>query len=467
MVMAKPIPGYFFLIFFLVFFTLSPVFSESNDKNGAEQEKKSTVTISREQYDRMVRDMQSMQEQINSLKAEFERLKKDTTSPARQPEAASEAQPPPSQGGTEALQPPPGETQGASHEALLKELEKDMQTTGEAPAAHQHAPGDADANPKISLIGDFIWNINHNKGLDGGDPFEIREIELGFQDAIDPWTKAVVYLSLSKDDTGKYTFEPEEAYVTFNKMPFKTQMRMGEWRLPFGKDNPLHPHAKPYVDQPDVITNFLGPDGMKGTGMEVSTLLPTGKLYTELIGDVVNDQNDASFSNGASGKPLYLAHLRMFSDLDESSNLELGYSFLNGYNNDIASQLTLIQGADLTYRWKPLKSGNYTSFLLRGEYLWSHRCNPDRTVDSSGYYGLAQYQLNRNWYIGARYDNTGYPDLINCREHALNGILTYFPTEFSFYRLQWKKTVRDFAPDYCQWLFQMNFSIGPHGTHKF
>ena len=130
--------------------------------------------------------------------------------------------------------------------------------------------GSVDTNPKISVIGDFVWNINHNKKLDGGDPFNIRELELGFQDNIDPWSKADVYLALEKEEDGKYSIDPEEAYVTLSKMPFRTQMRIGRWLLPFGKDNPTHTHAKPYVDQPDVITNFMGPDGMKGTGMEVS-----------------------------------------------------------------------------------------------------------------------------------------------------------------------------------------------------
>ena len=182
---------------------------------------------------------------------------------------------------------------------------------------------------------------------------------------------------------------------------------------------------------------------------------------------MINDESDISFSNGSSGKPLYLGHLRTYMDLTESSNLELGYSYLTGCNNALTSKLTTIQGADLTYRWKPLQRGSYNSFLLRGEYLWSNRNNNNSTVNSSGYYGFAQYQLNRNWYIGTRYDNTGYPELVNSREQSYSGILTYYPTEFSFYRLQWKKTDPSFAPGFNQWLFQMNFSIGPHGTHKF
>lgn len=352
-------------------------------------------------------------------------------------------------------------------EELLRQLQEEMLLEDEKERAETTPrAGNTAFNPEISVNVDFLWNLNHNKRIDGGSPFNIREAEIAFQSKIDPWSDLNVFAGIHNEN-GQVHTHLEEAYATFYKLPLGLQMKAGKFLTAFGKDNLIHQHDRPYVDMPNAVRNFLGDEGMAGTGLSASAIIPLGNIYGEVILEAINDENSASFTGGSSGKLLYNGHLRLYADLNDSSNLELGYSHLRGFNDEAVSRLTKLNGVDLTYRWRPVDRGRYNSLLLRGEYFWSDRENNYRSISSSGYYGHTQYQLNRNWYIGCRYDYSEFPNLIDANERAISGILTYYPTEFSYYRLQYKKTDRNYALPLEQWLFQMNFLIGPHGAHKF
>jgi hypothetical protein len=458
---------FFAIIFVILIYTslFAQPIKEKQNKQNKKNNKKQTVTITKDQFDTMMEKMNSMQKQIDSLQTKLSSIKPAAPNQSgtventgqnisKEPAVTTSLQQIDSTGNQES-------------EKELQKLQQEQQIEdNNASSPQQTINRQNTGNPNISLIGDFIWNINHNKKIDGGSPFQVREVELAFQDKIDPWSRADVFTALHNEN-GDYHLHLEEAYLTLQQLPLGLQMKMGKFLLPFGKDNLLHQHARPYVDVPNVVYNFLGPEGLSSTGAEANAFIPIGKFYTELTGTVTNDESSRSFTNGQSGKPLYLGHLRSYFDLTESSNVELGYSHLRGFNNPMATRLSRLNGVDLTYRWKPLERGNYKSILLRGEYMWSRRTNPDRIVNTKGYYGFGQYQINKNWYLGARYDYSQFPNLINCNEKAYSGILTFFPTEFSYYRLQYKDTQRNYAPNYKQWLFQVNFLMGPHGAHKF
>jgi len=325
--------------------------------------------------------------------------------------------------------------------------------------------GTAAMNPNISVIGELIWKMNHNRRVDGESPFDLSALELAFQSNIDPFSRADIFFHYHDNH-----LEAEEAYATLYRAPFDfLQTKAGKFKTCFGKVNTMHHHAQPWVDEPNMITNFFGGEGISGTGLSMKTTIPTGDAYTELTVEGFNDENARSFSGGTSGKPLYNGHLKTYFDLNDESNVELGVSRLQGYNNAAATGQTAITGADVTYRWRPAQKGKYNSLLLRGEALFSDRENPgSQTISSKGFYGFGQYQLNRNWYIGGRYDYSEFPDLLNrVNEKAWSGILTYYPSEFMTYRLQYKDTDRSYASRYQSLWLQLQFNIGPHGAHDF
>ncbi|MCD4784717.1 MAG: OprO/OprP family phosphate-selective porin [Candidatus Eremiobacteraeota bacterium] len=454
-----------FLITVLLVFSLllNIIHIASADEKKA-QKKKAQKTQSSDKIEKMEKQIQDLQNQYLKMKKELEDLKKQKGKKPVPGEIPAPTTSPLPIASPSLQETPPAQ----DDEALLKQLQKEMGEEEEGEAAPRPTGRQTGNvfNPDISINADMVWRINHNKNIEGGSPFNLREVEIGFQGNIDPWSRFDAFIGLHKH--GDHTeVHVEEAYTTFYRIPLGLQLKTGKFFTAFGKDNTMHQHDRPYVDKPLFVKNYLGHEGMGGTGMSASAMIPLGKVYGEAILETMNDENSSSFTGGKSGKVLYNGHVRLYSDLNDSSNIELGYSHLRGFNDKAATRLTQIQGIDLTYRWKPLRRGKYHSFLLRGEYLWSDRENPDRQVRTNGYYAFGQYQLNRNWYVGARYDYSEFPDLINTHENAISGMLTYYPTEFSYMRLQYKKTDRNFAYPITEWLFQMNFLLGPHGAHKF
>ena len=440
----------FLLIFSFLFMYISPLAFAADKKAASKKVKDKPKT--EEKIEKMETQIDTLQKQLQSLQEELERMKKEKEQEkAQQPAPAAI----------------PAEPAPDDDEAQLKKLQEEMQSDkyGEAHSPSERQTGNV-FNPDISVNGDFVWQLNHNKEVDGGNPFNLRELEFGYEGKIDPWSTMNAYVGLHNHD-GQTHVHLEEAYATLNKLPLGLKMKVGKFFLDFGKDNTLHQHARPYVDVPLFVKNYLGDEGMGGSGFSISSMVPLGKIYGEVTLEAVNDENSRSYTNGKSGRPLYNGHFKLYTDLSKSSNLELGYSRMQGFNDEAARRLTTIQGMDLTYRWRPLDRGRYNSLMVRGEYLWSDRENNLSNRDTDGYYGFAEYQMNRNWFLGARYDYSEFPNLVNSHEQATSGILTYKPTEFSYYRLQYKKTTRNYARDLTEWWFQMNFLVGPHGAHEF
>ncbi|MBI2251876.1 MAG: hypothetical protein HYU63_03870 [Armatimonadetes bacterium] len=322
-------------------------------------------------------------------------------------------------------------------------------------------------NPETSVVGDFNWLINHDKVRDGGNPFNMKEVELALQSYIDPFSRADIFLSFSRDQAEReHKFEIEEAYATLFKLPFNIQGKIGKFKMEFGKANTMHSHTLETADFPLMTQNFLGTEGISTTGVSLSTLLPFS-FSSELILQAGNEENNLSFSGGNSARPLYLARWNNYWDISDDANISLGISYLSGFNDTGGSFLTKIMGGDFILRWKPLKESLYKSFLWRTEYLRSVR---EASLDSSishGYYSIAQYQLNRNFYIGGRYDYSEFPNNNKAYETGASLFTNYYPTEFMRYELQYSQIQDPFRNFIPQWWFRMVYILGPHGAHKF
>jgi hypothetical protein len=358
----------------------------------------------------------------------------------------------------------------------VEELERKLQEPASPPVApvtpeRQMSSARTVFNPEISVIGDFTWRINYDKERDGGQPFSMRELEFGIQSYIDPFSRADIFLGLHKEDQqsasgGEYHLHLEEAYATLFRLPLETQGKVGKYKMNFGNANATHLHALETVDYPLMVKNFFGEEGLSTTGASLSALLPFS-FSSEFTLQTGNEENDTSFSGGQNGKLLFLGRWNNYWDVTDATNFSLGFSYLSGYNDPAASSLSRLWGGDLTWRWKPLREGMYKSFLWRTEYLKSQRDSHDASTASQGYYSLMQYQLNRCFYVGARYDYAEYPEDNKNNEKGASFFFNYYPTEFMRYELQHSQidnTLRGLTPE---WWFRMIFILGPHGAHKF
>src|SRR5262249_15606691 len=178
-----------------------------------------------------------------------------------------------------------------------------------------------------------------------------------------------------------------------------------------------------------------------------------------------------------------VGHVRAYRDLSESTNLDLGVSYARGNSAGIATTanpsafFTNIYATDATLRWKPLRRAIYKNFLFRTELFWSARdqlsaLNAFQTQHAFGLYASAEYRLNRRWTVGGRFDRSGHATNANLTDTGFSGILTYWPSEFSQIRTQYRyghlwddKTLR--YTDANEILFQFLFVMGAHGAHPF
>ncbi len=77
------------------------------------------------------------------------------------------------------------------------------------------------------------------------------------------------------------------------------------------------------------------------------------------------------------------------------------------------------------------------------------------------------YQLARRWFAGARFDRSGRATDASLTDNGGSFLLTFWPSEFSQVRGQYRRTNYARGRNANEFLFQFQFSIGAHGAHPF
>lgn len=354
-------------------------------------------------------------------------------------------------------------------EARLAAVETTPPAPTPAPATASQAPSVAPAplaskvfNPDIAVVGNFLGAAGSNDRPDAPPPLEMSEAEASFQAVVDPYARADFFLTFGPEEVGI-----EEGFITFPTVPGGLLVKVGKMRDAFGKVNAMHVHALPWTDRPLVVENLAGgEEGMSDSGISVSKLIPNRLLFLEATGQVYRGES-AVFAAPSRSDLAYLGRLRAFRDLGESMNLDLGGSIAYGHNGVTADTTTRLVGADLTFRWRPLRRAIYRRFLGRSELVWSRREGEGATQNAFGMYAQADYQFARRWYLGARYDFSERAYDTSLADEGGSLLLTWWPSEFSQIRGQYRRTQFAEGTTANEFLFQFLFSIGAHGAHVF
>jgi hypothetical protein len=290
----------------------------------------------------------------------------------------------------------------------------------------------------------------------------MSEVEVAFQAIIDPYAKADFYLSASPEG-----LSVEEGYLTFTSLPGGLLAKVGKMRAQFGKVNTMHTHALSFADRPLVTQNLLGgEDGINDAGVSVSKLIPNEFMFLQATGEIYHPDSDV-FKSSERSKLAYVGHLRGYRDLTEATNLDLGVSFASGPSAWWPDFNKKLIGIDATFHYRPLRRAIYHRVIGRTELVWSRHDMPSAPQQKAfGLYGSLDYQFARRWYVGGRLDRSGriQSDLI---DSGASAYLTYWPSEFSQIRGQYRRTAYGEGVVANELLFQFNFAIGAHGAHVF
>jgi hypothetical protein len=395
-------------------------------------------------------------------------------------------------GGARAQEPgAPGDTTAAARAADTTESLESIEARllGELGAADSAAPGRVQAaqggaagslNPDLSLIADFLVDLSPEEAtLEEGERYQLREVEIGIQGAVDPYFRYDAFLGLHGDG-----IEVEEAYATTLSLPASLQARLGKFLVPFGKVNLTHRPELQMFDYPLVHREYFGEEGFSSTGVWGSWIGAPLGFYQEvsIVGaegmeahahgeeEHAEEEETDEESGGGSladdlGDRLWLAHLKNSLDLTPASNLELGASWATAIvEEEEARARTNLYGLDVTFRWKPPQFAKYRSAVLQAEAIWRDEAGIGET--RTGGFAYAQWQLARRWHVGARADWVEPPE----DEGTLAGgqlLVKWFPTEFSQLRLAYERQEPEEGEALDRLIFQTTFALGPHRPHAF
>lgn len=370
-------------------------------------------------------------------------------------------------------------------------------------------------NPDISLIGTFNTFTNFNDGsiekgkLNFGDP----SFEMFITGYLNPYAKATANVAYHENE-----FAAEEISAEILRgLPLDMQLKAGKYLLGFGKVNTVHEHAWPFLERPLVHQIFFGEEGLNDVGLNLSFILPTEDFFSNLdIGmyrgdsfrglhshahaeEEVHEEDHEEFELSEINSPVVLARLSAFFSLSDYSNLELGLNGALGAlgkaeldDGSIKNVNFTYGGIDFKYKYKP---DTYTSFTIQGEGVLNYRdvirenelLNEHilgETINSFGGFLYLDYQFNKIFSVGVKYDFTygiigdeiGTATLGNDDQNKTTGIsgwFGYYPLEET---LALRVGLEHLNFDYVDGTkrdgettikLQMIFSLGPHKAHAF
>jgi hypothetical protein len=414
----------------------------------------------RQEIDQLRRDFEALKQQygdrLTALEAKLATAEgaQPAPPPAAPPPGAAPAPTAPPQQPT--AQVPPG-AEGAGG------------PTGALPVYGAAAAGSKVFNPDMAVIGDFLGSAGRNT-IDPQPSLEMHESEASFQAVVDPYARADFFISF-----GETGVDLEEGFVTLTSLPGGLLTKVGKMRSAFGKVNTLHNHVLPWADRPLVTHNLVGgEEGISDAGISVARLIPNPWLFLEATGQVFRGDSGDVFKAVRRDELSYVAHLRGYQDITESTNIDLGFSYARGHNDAELAQddffgvfTTNLYGVDATLRWRPLQRAIYHSFIGRGEWISSHRDQLSGLQRASGFYVSGDYQFGRRWFGGLRFDRSGRATDASLVDTGGAATITYWPSEFSQVRGEYRRINYALGETANELLFQFQFSIGAHGAHPF
>ncbi|HEV8321625.1 MAG TPA: hypothetical protein VG389_08435 [Myxococcota bacterium] len=347
------------------------------------------------------------------------------------------------------------------------------------------------ALPNISAIGNFYaayfsgdptFRFGHDPASTG---FGLQELEIGIQSVVDPFFRADIFLSINFQEG----LDIEEAYLTsLFAMPLGLQLRIGEFLTKFGRFNPRHLETWTFADQPLPYRRFIGGEGLRALGIEVSSLLPL-PIYTELIVAVQNSSNEQSFGGtdsflGSAGVG-FMESARLafaFGGVDDAFGGTFGFSAAAAPNVLTAAGFTersAIFGADFFIRIRPRGVMRWVD--VTAEYLLRTAQVPGALVVEGGFYGEVAWRITRNYEVALRGDHVGAPGAVvydparptdpytPADETRGTAAFTFYPSEFVRLRLQYSIGLLEGRADnpYNEAMVVLKFNVGPHGAHPF
>ena len=330
-------------------------------------------------------------------------------------------------------------------------------------------------NPEISLNGDVYASIQSEDP--DAENFIPREFELSLISALDPFTRAKVFLSVEEEggrievfpgdgeeEAQEATVSVEEGYIEWVALPGGVGIKVGRFFQQFGQLNRWHSHALQFQSRSLPHLAFIGEESLAQVGASAHWLLPTGGSGAyEATVEITRSGNEILF--GESHGLSYLGHLNGFWQLSESTDLDLGVSALFGKHEDLAGRRGhRLFGAEMSFNWAPPQRSLYRGIVVRGGVMLS---DPEAVPGISGpdaawgVWSLAEVKLSRSWIAGGRYEWVENPEDRTESAWLASPTLTYWQSEYVRLRAEYD-ILGNPGNTTGQFTLRITFAMGPH-----
>lgn len=326
------------------------------------------------------------------------------------------------------------------------------------------------ANPDISAMGQILFTHTDDATSDDANTtaFTIGETELVFDAYLNPYAKGMFVFSV--EDSALNT---EEAYITvFKGLPVGLAFKGGKYRIGFGKLNPVHPHAYPFIEAPRVLAAMLpGDEGFNETGAQASLLLPTaGSWASTISAEVISASSfhpdETKTANGWVGR---WSNSLLINDYVP---VEAGASATQGTNSVQWQAKTNVYGADIKTK---IPFSSQTALTVQSEYFYN---SSDVVADTttghcfsagrSGFYAYANLTFWQKCNAGVMYDQYQPVDNASFTNRAINIFIGYsLMEETTVFRLSCEQFIPEGAPIVRTYTLQAVYMMGPHKAHQF
>ena len=340
-------------------------------------------------------------------------------------------------------------------------------------------------NPEISVNADVFGFVNPDDP--DTDNFTPREFELSLQAALDPFSRAKLFISrhalgpeivpfaeagVEHDDEGG-GFEVEEGYVEWVSLPGGLGLKLGKFQQRFGTLNRWHSHALPFQSRSLPHLAYLGEGALAQPGLSVSWLAPFGGGAVGTYEAAVEVTRSDHELFGTSTRPSVLGFVNGFWHLSPAVDFELNGSWINGsYESDTRFFDRNVYGVELAFNWIPPALSRQRGITVRGgmmilEGLLPEEDDPAGVADpdglAKGFWSMAEVRLSPSWLVGARFDRAESPHDPDVTQTLVSPTVTWWQSEFVRVRAEYD-LLGAFGDNDSTGLFalQVTFAMGPH-----
>jgi hypothetical protein len=340
-------------------------------------------------------------------------------------------------------------------------------------------------NPEISVNADVFGFVNPDDA--NADNFTPREFEIAMQSALDPFSRAKIFLSRhavgpevvpfaeaeAEEEDEHGGFEIEEGYVEWVGLPAGVRLKVGKFQQRFGTLNRWHSHALPVQSRSLPHLAYLGEEALSQAGVSVSWLAPIGGGGAGTYEAALEVTRSSAELFGESTRPSVLGHVNGFWQFGAATDFELNFSWINGsYESETEFFDRDVYGVELAFNRIPPELTRQRGLTVRAgammlEGLLPEEDDPAGVVDvdgrALGLWSLAEVRLSPSWLVGARLDWAENPHDPSRDQTLLSPTLTWWQSEFVRVRAEYD-VLSSFEGSGTLGLFalQLTFAMGPH-----